>query len=83
MNQQKLSKLSDEELLTLRRKMKSDSMNNALLVGAMGGIVIYSIVNKSVGFLTLIPLVFAYKLIKDSKKHKALWKVLKDRNLDR
>jgi predicted PurR-regulated permease PerM len=37
---------------------------------------------NTLGFLTLIPLFFIYLLLNKSKKHKAILKLLKERNLD-
>ncbi len=79
MKQKELSELTDQELLDEAKKMKSTSITNALFIGFM--IVIYSIVKNSIGFFTLIPLFFAYKLVKNSKNNKPLEKELKARNL--
>jgi hypothetical protein len=81
MNQKELSELTDQELLIEAKKMKSNSIINAFLIGLFIGIVIYSIVKNSWGFFTLIPLFFVYKLTKNSKKDKVLEKLLRDRNL--
>ncbi len=68
MKQKELSELTDQELLQEAKKMKSTPITNAVLIGFMLGIVIYSIAVNSLGFFTLIPLFFAYKLINNSKK---------------
>ena len=81
MPQKELSELTDQELLDKAKKMKSKAMTNAVLVGFMIGIIIYSILNKSIGIFTLIPLLFAIKVINDSKNSNALKKLLKERNL--
>ncbi len=81
MTQEELSKLTDQELLDEAKKMKSASIINAVLIGIMIGIVIYSIVKNSVGFFTLIPLFFVYKIFNDSKNYDALKKILKERDL--
>lgn len=82
MTQKKLSELTDQELLQEAKKMKSASIINALLIGVLIGIVLYSIAKNSLGFFTLIPLFFAYKLINNSKySHKELENILKERNL--
>lgn len=82
MEQKKLAKLTDQELLQEAKKLKSTSIINALLIGALIGIVCYSIMKNSVGFFTLIPLFFAYKLINNLKyNHKELKNLLKERNL--
>ena len=81
MTEEELLKLTDEELLIEAKKMKSASMTHALLIGFSIGIIIYSAVNNSLGFLSLIPLFFIYKLFKGSKNYDALKKVLKERRL--
>ena len=81
MKQKKLAELTDEELLEEAKKMKSTSMINALIIGIMIGIIIYSIVKNSLGLYILIPLFIAYKLINSSKKNKELIELLKERNL--
>lgn len=78
----KLSELTDEELLKEAKRMKSTSIMNALFIGVLIGIVFYSVVKNSFGFLTLIPLFIAYKLINSSKvDRQALENLLKERNL--
>lgn len=77
---QELSKLTDQELLAEAKKMKSSNLTNAVIIGIMIGIIIFSIVKNSVGMVTLIPLYFAYRLLNDPK-NKALEKILKERNL--
>jgi riboflavin transporter FmnP len=77
----KLSELTDSELLEKAKKMKSTSMMNAIFIGIMAGVIIYSIVKNNLGFFTLVPLYFAYKLIKSSKDNKPLEAELKARNL--
>lgn len=80
--EKKLSEFTDQELLQEAKKMKSTSLMNAALIGFLIGIVFYSIVKNSLGFLTLIPLILAYKLINNSKHNtKELENLLKERNL--
>ena len=81
MKQKDLSELTDQELLEEAKKMKSNSITNAVFIGFVIGIVIFSIVKNSLGFFTLIPLFFIYKAVNNSKKDKALEKLLKERNL--
>ncbi|TDQ15083.1 hypothetical protein DFQ04_2969 [Algoriphagus boseongensis] len=64
MEQKQLSELTEQELLDLAKKVKSSSIYHAVLIGFLIGIVIYSAINNALGFLTLIPLFLAYKLIK-------------------
>lgn len=81
MKQKELSELTDQELLDRAKKMKSTSLINAVLIGFMIGIIIFSILKSSLGFFTLIPLFFIYKVFNNSKKNKALDKQIKERNL--
>ena len=82
MEEKKLSELTDQELLQEAKKMKSTSITNAVLIGLLIGIVLYSFIKKSLGFLTLIPLFLAYKLINNSKyNNKELEDLLRARNL--
>ena len=62
MKQNESAELSDKELADQAKKKKSTSIINALLIGFMIGIVIWSVAKNNVGFFTLIPLFFAYKL---------------------
>jgi hypothetical protein len=82
MDEKKLSELTDAELLEEAKKIKPSKIIDAVLIGFMAGIIIYSAVMNTLGFLTLIPLFFIYLLLNKSKKHKAILKLLKERNLD-
>jgi hypothetical protein len=55
MTESKLSELTDEKLLLEAKKMKSNSIMNAVFIGFLVGIVIYSLLKNTFGFLTLIP----------------------------
>lgn len=81
MKQKELSELTDQELLDEAKKMKSASRINAVLIGFMIGIVVWSVVKNSLGFFALIPLFFAFKVFNKPKNDKALEKLLKERNL--
>jgi hypothetical protein len=62
-----MSELSEEELLDKAKKKKSDAIMNATFIGFLIGIIIYSAVNNSLGFFTLIPLFLIYKLVNQAK----------------
>lgn len=82
MDKKPLSDLTDQELLQEAKKRKSASITNAFLIGFFIGIVFYSVIKNTWGFLTLIPLFFAYKLINNSKYEKdELENLLKERGL--
>mgnify|MGYP001413902220 CR=1 FL=1 len=55
MENRELSQLTDQELLAEAKKMKSNSIMNAVFIGFLVGIVIYSLLKNTFGFLTLIP----------------------------
>jgi len=82
MKQKELSELTDQELLDEAKKMKSSSIIQAFMIGFMVAVVVYSIAKNTWGLVTLIPLFFIYKLTRDSSHHKALKKLLKERNLN-
>jgi hypothetical protein len=81
MKEKELSKLTDKELLEKAKYLHNKPITNAVFIGFLVGVIIYSIAVNSVGFFTLIPLYFIYKLTVSSKKHKTLVKILKERNL--
>ena len=80
MNQKELSQLTDKELLEEVKKIKTSPMVDAFFIGFLVGIIIYSLVANTWGFLTLIPLFMVYGLLKKPKRNEALKKELKERN---
>jgi F0F1-type ATP synthase assembly protein I len=77
-----LTELTNEELLSEAKKIKSTAIINAVLIGVFIGILIYSIAVNKFGFLTLILLFAIYKLINNSDYNKEeIEKLLKERNL--
>lgn len=78
-----LSELTDQELLEEARKMRSFSIANALFIGFLLGIIVYSIAKNSWGMLTLIPLYLIYRLVNDpkNKRNIELEAMLKERKL--
>lgn len=78
----KLSELTDQELLQVAKQRKSTTLTNAVLIGFLAGIIIFSVIKSSLGFLTLIPLFLIYKLVnKSNYDNKELENVLKERKL--
>ena len=90
MEKKDLLKLSDEELLVEKKKLKKSKNTHALLIGFLAGILIFGVVSwslseeKRIGFFIpmLIPVAFIYKLIKSPNKNKDLEDVLRVRNLN-
>ena len=81
MEQKKLEELTDQELLAEAKKNKLTPVMNALFIGFLAGIIIFSMVKSSIGLFTLIPLYFIYKLVNQSKTNKEVEQLLKERNL--
>lgn len=82
MKQKNLSELTDQELLLEAKKARSTAIIDAILIGAMIGVVFYSVMQKTFGILMLIPLFLAYKLISKPKyKNRELENLLKERGL--
>jgi uncharacterized protein (DUF2062 family) len=81
MTQKVLSELTNQQLTEESKKTKLSPIANAFFIGFLIGIVVFSVVKNSYGMLTLIPLYFIYKLVKESKRDKALEELLKERNL--
>jgi hypothetical protein len=81
MNQKEPSQLTDKELLEAAKNNKPSPIIDAFFIGFLVGIIIYSLVASTWGFLTLIPLFLIYGLLKKPKHNKALKKELKERNL--
>ncbi len=82
MADKELAELTDQELLEEAKKMKSFSFTNALFIGFLAGVIIYSVAKSSWGMLTLIPLYLIYKLVNDpkNKRSKDLEQLLKEQN---
>ena len=79
---QKLTELSDEELLQEAKKMKSAKVYDAVIFGILIGIAIYSSIKNGFGLLTFLPLVYAPIAVKNKTKNRELEKLLKERNLN-
>ncbi|GEM54186.1 hypothetical protein [Flavobacterium branchiophilum] len=58
MQEDNLSALNDAELLKAFKKMKSTQITNAILIGFLIGVGLYSTVKKGIGFFTF----FLYSL---------------------
>lgn len=84
------SKLTDEELLLEKKKLKKNKIFFAFSIGFLAGILIFGAVswslspNKHWGFLIpmAIPIVFIYNILKNRKSSAQLEAVLKDRQIN-
>lgn len=73
MSQKESSELTDQELVEAK-KINPSPIIDAFFIGFLVGIIIYSLMANSWGFLTLIPLFMVYGLLKKSKRNQALKK---------
>lgn len=81
MKREDLSELTDQELLEEAKKLKPAPVFDALFIGFLIGIIIYSVAKNTWGLVTLVPLFLIYMLIKKSARKKELDRLLKERNL--
>ncbi|MFK7755980.1 MAG: FUSC family protein [Flavobacteriales bacterium] len=81
MNQEQLSKLTDEELLDYAKSIKPSPLLDAFFIGFLIGIIVFGVMVNSWGFFTLVPLYLIYVFLKKPKKYEALQKELKIRGL--
>ena len=89
MDKEDLYKLTDEELLVEKKKLRKSKIFHATAIGFLAGILIFGVVSwslsseKRIGFIIpmLIPVVFIYRMLKGPNKYKDLEDVLKERNL--
>lgn len=89
MDKNELHKLSDEELLLEKKKLKKNKLIFSVYIGFLVGILIFGLVSwilspeKRAGFLIpmMIPAIFIYRMLKSPNKNEDLEAVLKERNL--
>jgi hypothetical protein len=82
-NQKEVQELTDSELLEEKKRLKSFSITNAFLIGFLFGIVVYSLINNTFGFLMLIPLYIIHRFVNDprSKRLKQIGQLIDERKL--
>jgi len=69
-----LTELSEQELLLKIKKIKTDKIVDAVIIGFTIGIVVYSAVKNGFGFFTFFPLILTYMIIRNSANNKILEK---------
>ncbi|MBI9036037.1 MAG: hypothetical protein JEZ03_16370 [Bacteroidales bacterium] len=82
MNTGKLSELTDEELLQIAKRIKSNKFYDAVIFGVLTGIAIYSTVKNGLGLLSFLPIVYTPIAAKNKAKNKELEELLKERSLN-
>ena len=85
MKPENLTEFSDDHLVQLYKKIKTNKIIDAFIIGITLGIFIYCVVENGFGFFTFFPLIIGYLLIKNSSNSKILgkeiMKEMKSRNL--
>lgn len=76
MESKKTNELNDQELLNEHKKIKTNKLVNAILMGLFIGIFVYSVVRNGLSFFGIFPLVFVAILAKNGKKYNELEKEL-------
>ena len=78
MEQIKLRELNDQELLQEQKKLKTNKIINATLIGLLLGVFAYSVVKNGFSFFTFFPLFFVPILVNSGRKKNEFEKELKN-----
>ena len=85
MKPENLTEFSDDHLVQGYKKIKTNKIIDAFIIGITIGIFVYCVVENGFGFFTFFPLIIGYLLIKNSSNSKILekeiMKEMKSRNL--
>lgn len=65
------STASEQQFEDKAKSQKSEAIVNAILIGFLAGIIIWSVAVNSVGLVTLIPLYLIYRLLKKPQEDAA------------
>ncbi|GEJ43532.1 hypothetical protein [Chryseobacterium sp. ON_d1] len=77
-----LSELTDQELFEKKKTLEANVIVNAIMVGLLAGIGIYSTITKGIGLMTFLPWILALWTVSNwNKNRKALKRELGVRNL--
>ncbi|CAI8871469.1 hypothetical protein [Chryseobacterium sp. IT-36CA2] len=80
--EKELSELTDQELLEKKRTIEARNIVNAIILGVLAGIAIYSTITKGLGLMTFLPIIFAFFVANSWNKDKrALKREIDSRNL--
>jgi hypothetical protein len=86
MKSENLAEFSDEQLVQEYKKIKTNKIIDAFIIGITIGIFFYSVVENGFGFFTFFPVIIGYLLIKNSSNsklfEKEMMKEMKSRNFN-
>lgn len=85
MTNNKLSELSDDELLEKQKKIHVNRILHAVLIGFLIGILavaVYGAIKNGFRFFTLLPVLLLVPMIKSLAANNAVKKEIKSRNLE-
>jgi predicted permease len=74
MKTENLTELSTEELLQKLKKIKTNKIIDATIIGLAVGVVVYSAVKNGFGVFTFFPLVLVFIIARNSKNNTILEK---------
>ena len=85
MKTENLTELTDQKLLQKFKKLKTNKVIDATIIGITIGVAIFGAVKNGFEFFTFFPLILAYIIVRNSKNNefleKEIQKELKSRNL--
>jgi hypothetical protein len=90
MKKKELSKMTNDELLLEKQKMKSSKIFNAVFIGFLGGILAVGVfswivsLKKNIAFWIpmMFPIILIYKQLKKPNEFKDLEELLKERGIN-
>lgn len=83
MEQKNLKELNDQEILQEKKKLDTNKIINATLIGLFLGVTIYGAVKNGFTFFTFFPLFFVFLLITNGNKKNKYEKELKNEMISR
>ncbi|GAB5538285.1 MAG: hypothetical protein Salg2KO_03880 [Salibacteraceae bacterium] len=75
------SQLSDHALIEVAKKQRKGKIVDAVIVGFLVGVAMYSVYNHGFGLLTFLPLIYIPIAGRNQKRRLELEKILLKRNL--
>lgn len=72
MKPENFTELSDQELVQKVKKLKTNKIVDAVVIGITLGIAIYSAVKDGLEFFTFFPLIITYIILRNSSNNKIL-----------